>query len=63
MTERLRIGAVIPARDEEDNIGAVVRALRALRTRAGDALIDDIVVCGHSYGGMVITGVADTAAD
>ncbi|MCY3819980.1 MAG: glycosyltransferase family 2 protein [Gammaproteobacteria bacterium] len=47
MTERLRIGAVIPARDEEDNIGAVVRALRALRTRAGDALIDDIVVCDN----------------
>ncbi len=25
--------------------------------------LDNIVLCGHSYGGMVITGVADGAAD
>ncbi|MDE0452951.1 MAG: glycosyltransferase family 2 protein [Gammaproteobacteria bacterium] len=47
MIKRLRIGAVIPARDEEDNIAAVVRALREARTVAGDPLIDDIVVCDN----------------
>ena len=25
--------------------------------------LDDIVLCGHSYGGMVITGVAQRAAE
>ncbi len=25
--------------------------------------LDDVVVCGHSYGGMVITGVADRVAE
>ena len=47
MMQRLRVGAVIPARDEEDNIAAVVGALRAVRTVAGDPLIDDIVVCDN----------------
>jgi len=47
MSERLRVGAVIPARDEEDNIAAVVRALGASRTAAGERLIDDIVVCDN----------------
>ena len=43
----LRVGAVIPARDEQDNIGAVVHDLRALRTCEGKALLDDIVVCDN----------------
>lgn len=47
MIERLLVGAVIPARDEEDNIAAVVRALRASRTGDGDPLIEDIVVCDN----------------
>ena len=43
----LRIGAVIPARDEQDNIAAVVHDLRALRNDNGGALLDDIVVCDN----------------
>ena len=44
----LRVGAVIPARDEQDNIAVVVRDLRALATAGGGALIDDIVVCDNA---------------
>ena len=43
----LRVGAVIPARDEQDNIGVVVHDLRALANPGGQALIDDIVVCDN----------------
>ena len=43
----LRVGAVIPARDEQDNIAVVVHELRALRTSGAGALIDDIVVCDN----------------
>ena len=43
----LRVGAVIPARDEQDNIAPVVRDLRALETPCGTALVDDIVVCDN----------------
>ena len=43
----LRVGAVIPARDEQDNIAVVVHDLRALATPGGVALIDDIVVCDN----------------
>ena len=44
----LRVGAVIPARDEQDNIAQVVHDLRALRTTGGAALIDDVVVCDNA---------------
>ena len=47
MYERLTVGAVIPARDEADSIGAVVGELLALRARAGQAVIDDVVVCDN----------------
>ncbi len=47
MHERLTVGAVIPARDEADNIGAVVGELLALRTPGGEPVIDDIVVCDN----------------
>ena len=43
----LRVGAVIPARDEQDNIAVVVGDLRALRGDGGGALIDDVVVCDN----------------
>ena len=43
----LRVGAVIPARDEQDNIARVVHDLRTLETPAGTALVDDIVVCDN----------------
>ena len=43
----LRVGAVIPARDEQDNIAAVVHDLRALQTGENKALVDHIVVCDN----------------
>lgn len=43
----LRVGAVIPARDEQDNIARVVHDLRTLETPGGTALVDDIVVCDN----------------
>ncbi len=43
----LRVGAVIPARDEQDNIARVVHDLRVLETPGGTALVDDIVVCDN----------------
>ncbi len=47
MYKDLSIGAVIPACNEEDNIGLVVTALLDLRTDAGPGVIDDIVVCDN----------------
>lgn len=47
MYRRLTVGAVVPARDEERNIGPVVRDLLALRDDAGAPLIDDLVVCDN----------------
>lgn len=47
MHRGLRIGAVVPARDEERNIGPVVEDLLALRDETGRPLIDDFVVCDN----------------
>ena len=47
MYEGLTVGAVIPARDEADNIGGVVSGLLKLRTEAGHGVIDDLVVCDN----------------
>lgn len=47
MYEGLTVAAVIPARDEAENIGEVVGGLLALRTAAGQCVIDDIVVCDN----------------
>lgn len=55
MHNGLRIGAVVPARDEEGHVGAVVRELLALRDAAGDALVDYCVVCDN--------GSSDATAD
>ena len=44
----LRIGAVIPAHNEEDNIGAVVRALRAVSEPRGQPAVDEVVVCDNA---------------
>ncbi len=48
MLGNLRIGAVIPALDEEQNIGPVVEALIALMDEQGNRLVDDIVVCDNN---------------
>ena len=48
MYKNLTVGAVIPAHNEEDNIGAVVSAIVDLRTEAGDRIIDDLVVCDNA---------------
>ena len=47
MYKGLSIGAVIPACNEEDNIGAVVGALLDLRTDTESRVIDDVVVCDN----------------
>ena len=47
MYKNLSVGAVIPACNEEYNIGAVVGALLDLRTDAGHRVIDDVVVCDN----------------
>lgn len=47
MYQGLSVGAVIPACNEEDNIGAVVDALLDLRADDGSRVIDDVVVCDN----------------
>ena len=47
MYRGLTVGVVVPARDEEDNVGAVVRELLALRGDGGGPLVDDFVVCDN----------------
>lgn len=48
MYKRYRIGAVVPAYNEEQSVGRVVVDLRALRDHNGHTLIDDIVVCNNA---------------
>ena len=47
MHEGMTIGAVIPARDEAGNIGAVVADLLAVRDGTGRRLVDRCVVCDN----------------
>ncbi len=47
MYRGLTVGVVVPARDEERNVGAVVRDLTALRGDGGGPLVDDFVVCDN----------------
>ena len=47
MYRNLTVGAVIPAHNEEDNIGAVVEALLELRAEDRQPVIDDVVVCDN----------------
>lgn len=47
MYKNLTVGAVIPACNEADNVGAVVTALLDLRMNAGRRVIDEVVVCDN----------------
>ena len=47
MYKELTVGVVVPARDEERNVGAVVSDLMALRGDRGQPLVDDFVVCDN----------------
>ena len=47
MYRGLKVGAIVPARDEERNVGPVVEELLALPDEAGGRLIDDFVVCDN----------------
>ena len=47
MYKGLTVGAVIPARDEAGNIGAVVGGLLELHEESGQRVIDDLVVCDN----------------
>lgn len=55
-----RIGAVVPAYNEEQSVGRVVGDLRALRNSDGHALIDDIVVCNNASSDST-AGVAEAS--
>ena len=48
MYGNLTVGTVIPAHDEEQNIGPVARSLLDLVTESGLPLIDDLVVCDNA---------------
>lgn len=43
-----RVGVVIPAYNEEESVGLVVRDLLALKNDEGDAIMDSIVVCNNA---------------
>jgi len=43
----MTVGVVVPARDEEQNIGSVVVDLLALRDDHGARIVDDFVVCDN----------------
>ena len=43
----MTVGVVVPARDEEQNIGSVVVDLLALREEQGERVVDDFVVCDN----------------
>ena len=47
MYRDLTVGAVIPARNEQDNIAPVVTALLNLHTIEGHRVVDDVVVCDN----------------
>ena len=47
MYEGLAVGVVIPARDEAENIGAVIGGLLELQTGTGQRIVDDIIVCDN----------------
>ena len=55
MYEGMTVGVVIPARDEEGNIGDVVGGLLGLREDTGARIVDDLVVCDN--------GSTDATAD
>ena len=62
MIDNLSVGAVIPARDEEENIASVVEGLRALRNTSGDRLLDDIVVCDNNSNDSTAQRAIDAGA-
>ena len=47
MYRGLKVGVVVPARNEERNVGAVVAELMVLRGDGGGPLVDDFVVCDN----------------
>lgn len=47
MYKGIRVGAVIPALNEEQSIGLVVRDIRAQRNSDGTQIVDDVVVCDN----------------
>ncbi len=55
MYEGMTVGVVIPARDEEGNIGGVVGGLLGLQEHTGARVVDDLVVCDN--------GSTDATAD
>lgn len=47
MYNGIRVGAVIPALNEEQSVGLVVQDIRSLRNSDGTQIVDDVVVCDN----------------
>lgn len=63
MYKNLRVGVVIPALDEDKNIGVVVGSLLELRSESeGDRLIDDLVVCDNGSTDATAAAAAQAGA-
>ncbi|MYD43525.1 MAG: glycosyltransferase [Gammaproteobacteria bacterium] len=62
MIKEWLVGAVIPALNEEDNVGQVVSELRELLNETGSPLIDDIVVCDNNSTDATAINAKDAGA-
>lgn len=56
------IAAVIPARDEEASIAAVIKELKALKNQSGKAVFDQIVICDNGSKDNTARLAADAGA-
>lgn len=58
----MTVGVVVPARDEEQNIGSVVVDLLALRNDRGAPVVDDFVVCDNGSTDATATRAREAGA-
>ena len=58
----MTVGVVVPARDEEQNIGPVVADLLALRDEDGERVVDDFVVCDNGSTDATATRAQEAGA-
>ena len=62
MYRGLRVGVVIPARDEEGSVGSVVEGLLRLEGDDGGRLADDLVVCDNGSRDRTAVRAAEAGA-
>ncbi len=58
----MKVGAIVPACNEEGNIGPVVEGLLSLREPGGRRLVDDLVVCDNASTDSTATEAARAGA-